>query len=595
MPFVAVHTFAADVVREQHGGQPRYRLRRDGYTEALIVECLALCSIGMERKGIAKPSAVSYAAAAAQLRRGVAAVADDQSRIEALGLAVTAAALLGEPVHVLARSDVRAVSLAQLLGAYADPMGVSVAVVAQGMDFRARREAYAATVTCTTTREIGLDYLRDRLQFGARQGQLANVAARLAGDAPVEERLLLRGLYCAFVDDAELVMIDDARMPLVIAAEADQSRERLLYEQAVELARALDEERDFTMGDGEPTLTDDGRQRLALLVSPLGGIWAARQRCEELIIIALRALHEFVRDRDYQVVQGRVVFPTPAGKEGEDRTEGDELLQKLTEVKEGCALSGRRDVLARVSVPRFLNRYLRLAGVSSGVQSVTGEISSLYGLRVMGENQPSSTVPCKPRVFVSAQGLLDAIVRHALDSVAAGYAVMIALRSQQEAQTVMEALAGAGIQAGVVRGRGDEADRNTLAALEEPGAVVITCHPAERGVTRVPADVPLHLLVAELHDSRRHVEMLCRIYAASRCETFLALDNEIVKTLMPVVVATWARRRADAEGEVRPPWSVWLTRRIQAAMEREQRLLREELQSRDVHLGDLLAFSGRND
>ncbi|MBI4292467.1 MAG: hypothetical protein HY661_13400 [Betaproteobacteria bacterium] len=575
--------------------QMRYRLRRDGYTDSLILECLALCSIGLEQKGIAQPAAVSYVAAAALLRRSIVAVADDDSRFAALALAVTAGALRGEPVHVLTRGDARAVEIARLLGTYCDPMGVRVAAVAPGMQFRAKREAYAATVVCSSTRETGLDYLRDRLQLGARQGELANVAARLSGDAPVEERLLLRGLYCAFVEDAELVMIDDARLPLVISAEADRSRERLLYEQALELARALDQERDFTMENGEPALTDDGRQRLAQLVSPLGGIWAARNRCEELIVIALRALREFVRDRDYQVVQGRVVFPAPAGKEGEDRSEGDEMLQKLTEVKEGCALSGRRDVLARMSVPRFLNRYLRLAGVCSDARPVEHEFWSLYGLRVTGEDLPRKTLPCKARVFVSAQARLDAIVRRAVESPAGGYAVMIAMRSQQEAQTVLEVLAAAGIRAGVVLGRGDDADRQTLAGLAQAGAVVMTCYPAERSVTRDPTDVPLHLLVAELHDARRHVDMLCSVYSAIRCEMLLSLDNEIVKALAPAAVATWMRRRAGHDGEAPSRLSHWLTRRLQTAMEREQRLLREELLSRDVYLNDLLAFSGRHD
>ena len=575
--------------------QTRYRLRRDGCTDALIVECLALCSIGLEQTGIARPAAAAFAAAAAQLRGGIAALADDGNRFAGLALAVAASALRGEPVHVLTRSDARAVEVARLLRDYCEPLGVSTVAVAQGVDFRGKREAYAATVVCSTAREIGLDYLRDRLQLGARQGALAGAVARLSGDAPVETRLLLRGLHGAFVEDAGVVMIDDARLPLVIAAEADQSRERLLYEQALELARALDPERDFTLQDGELALTEGGRQRLAQLVSPLGGIWAARNRCEQLIVIALRALHEFARDRDYQVMQGRVLFPVPAGKEAEERSEGDEMLQKLTEVKEGCALSGRRDVLARISVPRYFNRYLRLAGVCADARPLARELWSLYRLRVTGEDPPQTSVACAARVFVSAQARRDALVRHAVEAQAGGYALLIAMRSQQEAEAVMEGLTAAGIAVGVVRGRGDDADRQTVAGLAKPGAVAMTCYPAERSVMRDPSAVPLHLLVAELHDARRHIEALCRIYTANRCEMLLSLDDETVKVFAPAALTAWARRSAGRQAEAPSRPSHWLARRVQAAMEREQRLLRQELLSRDVYLSDLLAFSGRHD
>jgi preprotein translocase subunit SecA len=381
---------------------------------------------------------------------------------------------------------------------------------------------------------------------------------------------------------------------LVIAAEADQSRERLLYEQALELARALSEGRDFILADGEPALTEDGRQRLALLVSPLGGIWSARNRCESLIVIALRALHQFVRDRDYQVTQGRVVFPAPAGTEGEEPTEGDEILQKLTEVKEGCAFAGRRDVLARVSVPRYLNRYLRLAGVASDVRPVARELWSLYGLRSVGDNPQRAPLPCNERVFLSTQARLDALVRRAVASHADGYALLIAMRTQQGAQSVLERLAAAGVQAGVVRGRGDADDQQTLAALTQPGTVVISCHPGERSVSRAPSAVPLHLLVLELHDAGRHVRRLCGVYAAACCEIWLSLDDETVTTLAPAALKAWAHL-TEREGESAPWPSHWLTRSVQAAMEREQRLLREELLSRDVYLSDLLAFGGGHD
>jgi preprotein translocase subunit SecA len=573
----------------------RFRSRRDGDDDALIADCLAIFMHVAYRKGIPVPPPVAFAAATTQLQRGIAAVADDDSRIAALVLAVCAAALSGDPVHVFVRSDARAGVLAVMLNDYLEPLGLHAAAVTQGMNFNARRTAYAASVTCATTREIGIDYLRDRLQLGERRGTLVNLTSRLSGDAPVEDRLLLRGLHCAFVEDVEMLMIDDSRQPLMISAEADQSRERLLYEQALELARGLHPGRDFELNDAGIGLTEPGRQRLELLVSPLGGIWAARTRCEALIVIALRVLHEFMRDRDYQVAQGRVVFPTPPGKAGEERTEGDIILQKLTEVKEGCVLSGQRDVLARVSVPRFLKRYLRLAGVAADAHSVAGELWSVYKVPVIGEPAPLPPVPCSACVFSTAKARQDALVRRVGALSDDGYAVMVALRSQVEAQAVKEVLSAAGIQAGQVSGRGDEADRVVLAGTEQPGSVTVSCYPAERTVSRAAGGAPLHLLVAELHDANRHIVRLCGIYGASTCESLFCLEDPVIQALLPPAIGSWITRAAGAGDELPSKWSRWITRYVQAALEREQRLLREELRSRDVYLNEVLAFSGRND
>ena len=107
----------------------------------------------------------------------------------------------------------------------------------QRRDEAARRAAYAAPVVCVAHREIGVDYLRDRVQYGGAPGSLRNRLERIAGGAQ-RSAPMLGGLRSALVLDADLVMLDDVRAPLMIARDADQSQQRLMYEQAMELARA---------------------------------------------------------------------------------------------------------------------------------------------------------------------------------------------------------------------------------------------------------------------------------------------------------------------------------------------------------------------
>jgi len=127
-----------------------------------------------------------------------------------------------------------------------------------------------------------------------------------------------------------------------------------------------------------------------------------------------------------------------------------------------------------------------------------------------------------------------------------------------------------------VSGRGDDADRDVLAGIGQPGSVALSCYPAERTVSRAAAGAPLHLLVAELHDAQRHIVRLCGIYAASTCESLLSLEDPAMQALLPPVIAKWFARGAGAGGELPSKWSRWLTRYAQAALERVAQKLGEE-------------------
>jgi 3-methyladenine DNA glycosylase/8-oxoguanine DNA glycosylase len=197
------------------------------------------------------------------------------------------------------------------------------------------------------------------------------------------------------------------------------------------------------------------------------------------------------------------------------------------------------------------------------------------------------------RVFAGHEAKMNAL-RDALRAAAArGCAILVALRTPEELNAVIGPLKETKSFAGLVSGRGDDAERAALAALDRAGSVVATLYPAERNVRRDGNEsVPLHLVIAELHDAQRHVEQIRQCYQANSCETLLALEDEATKARLGPVVSRLARAGLDAHGELPPAQSRWIARLAQREAERALRLAREEAMSAERHLGELLAFSG---
>ena len=565
----------------------RYRLRSEGMRPAPLREAFALYCAALP-EGEAAPAAEALAAAGWLARGGMAELADAGDRLTALGLAAFARALHAAPVHLLASSERAAQALAATLGPQLGRFGLHAACVTAGMDEAARRAAYAAPVVCVAHREIGVDYLRDRVQHGGAPGSLRNRLERIAGGTP-RSAPMLGGLRSALVFEADRVMVDDVRAPLMIAREADQSQERLMYEQAMELARALQLGRDFELEANELRLTEAAAGLLDRLVTPLGGLWAARERREQLVAFALHVLHVMQRDVDYSVQRDMIVMPERPREDAEGAAADDAVLLMLLEVKEGCRTSQRREVVARLAVPAFLSRYLHLGGICADARRLEGELWRVYGLRTARAGSRAAIPAARATVFVATADKHAALVRRA--HATAPQAMLIALRTPAAAQAIEKALVASGIAAATARGRGDELDRPALAALDQPGGVALALYPAQGrpGPTGAP---PLQLVVAELHDAERHVAGLAVATGAWSVENLLALEDEAVGAALPGWLGALAAAAAGEDGLV-PPWLArHVARSAQRGAERAQALLRLELASREQHLHDLLAFSG---
>jgi preprotein translocase subunit SecA len=514
-------------------------------------------------------------------------------------------ALAGVPVHIVTVNDYLAQRDAELMRPLYRALGLSVGIVVHGMPLEARQAAYACDVTYCTNKEIAFDYLKDRLVLGRHQSRLQLQLERLSGAPARMRRLMLRGLHYAIVDEADSVLIDEARTPLIIAGGDGNAPEQRAYQGALELAAQLTVGRDFVCEDRERTvrLTEDGRERLAVLSQGYGELWASRRRCEAFVGQALTALHLMQRDKHYLVKEGKVqIIDEFTGRIMSNRA-WEHGLHQLVETKEGCALTGIHAPLARISYQRFFRHYLRLAGMTGTGHEVRGELWSVYRLPVVTipTNRPPQRRHMGTRVYATTEAKWTAVVGHVKRVHERGRPILVGTRSVVASEQLSRLLTADGLSHQVLNARQDRAEADIIGHAGEPGCIVVATNMAGRGTDihlapGVAERGGLHVIATEGHEARRIDRQLF-----GRCgrqgdpgshELLVSLEDEII-TMYASRLWRWLGIPLVYYIPYTHMIAAFIIRRAQRRAERLHARVRRDLFTMDEHLETALAFSGR--
>lgn len=582
-----------DVVLRRSAAELGERLRREGFRPELVTRVFALVREAAERAVGLRHYDVQLIGGAVLLGGAVAEMETGEGKTLAATLAASAAALAGWPVHIVTVNDYLARRDADWMGPIYRALGLSVGLVVHGLGGDERRAAYACNVTYVTNKEIAFDYLRDRLVLRGHPSRLQLQLERLAGAEARMRKLVLRGLVYAIVDEADSVLVDEARTPLVISGSGDDAPERRLYETALAIASELAFGRDFKRPgpDAGPELTAAGRERVAELAIPHGGLWTGRRRREELVRMALTALHDMERDKHYLVRDGRVhIIDEFTGRILADRS-WEQGLHQLVEAKEQVELTSRREPLARISYQRFFRRYLRLAGMTGTAREMAGELWSVYRLPVVHvpTNRSLDRRARLGAVYRTADEKWAAIVRRIAEVHTQGRPILVGTRSVGASEHLSRLLNRAELPHVVLNARQDSDEAEIVARAGERGRITVATNMAGRGtdIRLAPgvADLGgLHVIATEYHEAGRIDRQLF-----GRCgrqgdpgtfEASASLEDEIVR------YARWAR------GLGARPLRLRLAQR---AAERLHSRMRRDLLRYDEHMETALAFSGRGE
>jgi preprotein translocase subunit SecA len=581
-------------------------LRARGFAAGPVARAFALVREAAERRVGQRHFDIQVQGGGAILAGFVAEMDTGEGKTLTATLPAATAALAGVPVHVVTVNDYLAERDARAMGPVYEALGLRVGAVVHGMSGEARRAAYACDVTYCNNKEVAFDYLRDRIVLGPRAERAQLQLERLHGLGARAHRLLLRGLHYAIVDEADSVLVDEARTPLIISGRAADDAERRVYEQARDLAARLEPRRDFTLDAAASAvgLTDAGRERLAGLAGALDGVWAGALRREDLVCQALAARHLYHADRHYLVADGKVqIVDEYTGRLMPDRS-WEHGLHQAIEVKEGCPVTSRQAPLARISYQRFFRRYLRLAGMTGTAREVERELWAVYGLAVarVPTHRPVRRRSDGARVLVAAGPRWRAVVERVAAIHATGRPVLLGTRSVAASEELSAHLARAGLAHRVLNARQDREEAVVVAQAGGAGQVTVATNMAGRGTDiRLGAGVAerggLHVIATEFHEARRIDRQLFgragRQGDPGSHEVIAALDDELFAAHAPRWRRRLAARLAGPDGTL-PGWLArWVARRAQRAAERRHARARGDLLRRDAGLDALLAFAGR--
>ncbi len=582
-------------------------LRRSGFTEDLTARAFALVREVATRTIGMRHFDVQLIGGLALLKGMVAEMETGEGKTLTATLAASTAALAGIPVHIVTVNDYLASRDAEWMGPIYSSLGLTVGTIVHGLTPEARRAAYGCDITYCTNKELTFDYLKDRIVLSDRPGQVRLQLERLYGDNSRANRLLLRGLHFAIVDEADSVLVDEARTPLIISAEAQDFTERAVYQEAFDTATELRLSDDFRVLASERTveLTQEGRYKIETAPWREARGWTTRQQREELVRQSLVALNLFEKDKQYLVREGKVqIVDEFTGRVMADRS-WERGLHQLIEIKEGCEMTTRKDTRARISYQRFFRRYLKLAGMTGTAREVAGEIWAIYRLRVVSipTNKPLHRRYLPERVYRATDQKWEAVVARIGEVHEAGRPVLVGTRSVAASEHLSGLLDGAHLSHSVLNARQDREEAEIIARAGRNGCITVATNMAGRGTDiRLEPGVAelggLHVIATERHEARRIDRQLFgrtgRQGDPGTCEAFVSLHDELatvygrrwITRVLALLMGKAGKGRASLAGTV-------LFGRSQRRAERLHARMRRELLRMDERMGDALAFSGK--
>lgn len=368
-------------------------------------------------------------------------------------------------VHILTFNDYLAKRDALWMGPIYEMLGISVGFVQEDMDPQVKRAAYAKDITYVTAKEAGFDYLRDSLCYDKKD-------------------LIHRSFYFAIVDEADSILIDEARIPLVISVSTKESSSNL--KRVREAVASLIPKVDYKIDEYAQNvyLTDQGIDRIEKYLG-CGNLYTEKNfNLLQQVNCVLYAEALLQKDIDYIVRNKRIEMVDEfTGRIAENRHWPDGV-QAALECKEGLEIQSKGRIMTQITLQHFIKQYENLAGMTGTAMDSADEFFEIYQkeIVVIPPNVKSQRIDCAPYVFTHKEAKYKALVEEIRRVHSTGQPILIGTSSVKESDHLAMLLEKEGISCQVLNAKNDELEAHIIEKAGVLGAVTVSTNMAGRGV-----------------------------------------------------------------------------------------------------------------
>lgn len=502
------------------------RLAKGETLESIKYEAFAVAREAAWRVLHQKPFKVQIVGALVLNNGDIAEMKTGEGKTLTATMAVYLNALTGKGVHVVTVNEYLAERDAEWMGQIYRFLGLTVGVNLASKSTAEKREAYACDITYTTNSELGFDYLRD------------NMAPSLKGR-------VLRGLHYTIVDEADSILIDESRTPLIISGGSRAPASQ--YQVADRFVKRLKRDVDFTIDvkDKTAALTDSGNDKAEKMFGIHSLYDPENSDLVHRIHQALKANYIMARDVEYMVDKDHKIqlIDQFTGRIMPGREYNDGLQQAI-QAKEGVEIKQETVVLATITYQNFFRLYEKLSGMTGTAKTEEEEFQTIYNMKVVciPTNRPVQRIDDTDLIFATHDAKLKALVKAVKERHAKGQPILIGTVSVESNLEISKLLAEAGVPHEVLNAKNQAREAEIISHAGEKGAVTLATNMAGRGT-----DIKLAPGVADLgglcvfgterHESRRIDNQLRgrsgRQGDPGYSRFFVSFDDELMRRFAP--------------------------------------------------------------
>ena len=467
--------------------------------DKILVDAFAAAREGALRSLGMKPYKVQIMGGIALHRGDIAEMRTGEGKTLTATMPVYLNALAGEGVHVVTVNEYLSQRDAQEMGVFYNYMGLSVGLNLNSLNSEEKRAAYNADITYSTNNELGFDYLRDNM--------VKTVEARVQ-----------RPLNYAVIDEVDSVLIDEARTPLIISGEGQESTS--LYQVANAFVKTLKKAEEEDGSDGDYTLdiktksiqlSENGIDKAESYFG-LNNLYELKNvDLTHHINQALKANYTMALDVDYVVAEdGEILIVdqfTGRTMPGRRFSEG---LHQAIEAKEGVPIQKESKTMATITFQNFFRMYKKLSGMTGTGKTEEEEFRNIYNMFVttIPTNRPIQRIDAPDYIYSNIEAKFNAVAQEVKERYDTGQPVLLGTVSIETSELVSKLLYKYGVPHKVLNAKQNESEAEIIKQAGQRGSVTIATNMAGRGT-----DIKLGEGVRELgglavigterHESRR--------------------------------------------------------------------------------------------